>query len=59
MSIVTRTLLHIPYPNHNTKSGAIAVVGIVCEAIIIGYKAFAAFSFASINIARPIKKSMN
>ena len=36
INMVTRTLLHIEYPNQSINRGATAVVGIVCDATIIG-----------------------
>ena len=36
MRMVTTILLQMPYPNQTTNNGAIAVVGIVWEAITIG-----------------------
>ena len=41
------------------NNGAIAVVGIVCEAIIIGYNAFSALGNASIRTARSTPKTID
>ena len=47
------------YPNHSTKRGAMAVVGIVWEAIIIGYTASAIFLFKSIITESPTPKTID
>src|SRR5699024_10747099 len=36
MMTVTTTLLQIVYPNHKTKIGASAIIGIVCDVINMG-----------------------
>ena len=53
INIVTSTLLQMLYPNQSINKGAIAVVGMVCEATITGYSARSIFGFASMAMASP------
>ena len=57
ISTATSTLLHMPYPSHSTKSGAIAVTGIVCVVTITGYNALSTHSKRSITTASPTPRT--
>ena len=54
INTVTTTLLQMEYPNQRIKIGARAMVGTICEAIIIGYKARSTNLLRYIQIASPI-----